>query len=106
MAVRKAAKKNGNVGKFVVVTTDHTRRGVFAGELVSHEGDVAVLAKAQQCVYWSESTHGVLGLAAKGPQSGSRIGPPAPKLELNGVTAVMEASPEARAAWEAQPWKS
>lgn len=89
---------------FVVVTTDHTRRGVFAGDLVSHEGDVVVLENAQQCVYWSMETRGVMGLASIGPQKGSRIGPPTPKMTLNGVTAVVEATEDARKLWESQPW--
>ena len=90
--------------QFVVVTTDHTRRGVFAGDLVSHEGDVVVLENAQQCVYWSRETRGVLGLASKGPQEGSRIGPPVPSIKIDGVTAVIEATTEARKLWESQPW--
>ena len=89
---------------FVVVTTDHTRRGVFAGDLISHEGDVVVLENAQQCVYSSRETRGVVGLASWGPKNGSRIGPPAPRLTLDGVTSVMECSPEAQDAWKKQPW--
>lgn len=93
------------VGKFVVVTTDHTRRGVFAGVLAAcgADGNV-VLRDAQQAVYWSVETRGVFGLAAIGPQRGSRIGPPVPQLSLNGVTSVSLATDEARALWEAQPW--
>lgn len=89
---------------FVVVTTDSTRRGVFAGDLVSHEGDVVILENAQQCIYWNEETRGVMGLASKGPQCGSRIGPPVPKLKINGVTAVIDATEDARKLWESQPW--
>jgi hypothetical protein len=90
--------------RFVVVTTDHTRRGVFAGILVEHEGDRVVLEQAQNCVYWSEETRGVLGLAAMGPQKGSRIGPSVLRLELDGVTAIMDATKEAREKWQSQPW--
>jgi hypothetical protein len=92
--------------RFVVITTDHTRRGVFAGNLVEHENGRAVLEDAQMCLYWSETTRGVLGLAAIGPQSGSRIGPPVSRLELDGVTAVIDATDEAEKKWKAQPWSS
>ncbi len=86
----------------VVITTD--KRGVFAGKLESNEGDRAVLLDAQMCVYWSKATRGVLGLAAAGPAEGSRIGPPVPRIELNGVTSVIDMAPEAIAKWKAQPW--
>lgn len=92
--------------RFVVVTTDHTRRGVFSGELESHDAatGVAVLIEARMAVYWSRETRGVCGLAAIGPQAGSRVGPAVPRIELNGVTSVMDATGDARKAWEAQPW--
>ncbi len=90
--------------RFVVITTDHTRRGVFAGYLVEQEGGCIVLEQAQNCIYWSGQTRGVLGLAAIGPQNGSRIGPPVSRLELDGVTAVMDTTKEAREKWQAQPW--
>ena len=91
-------------GTYVVVTTDHNRRGVFGGVLEEHSDGKAVLTNAHNCVYWSAETRGVLGLAAKGPQPGSRIGPAIPRLEIDGVTAVMEATEEARKLWEAEPW--
>lgn len=90
--------------RFVVVTTDHTRRGVFAGILESQQGNTVRLRNAQQCVYWHRSTRGVLGLASKGPQEGSRVGPPVPLLEVDGVTAIVDATAEARKLWESQPW--
>jgi hypothetical protein len=93
--------------KFVVVTTDATRRGVFAGLLVS--GDIKTglvkLESAQMCIYWSGAIHGVLGLAATGPNEECRIGPPVPQIELNGVTAILDATEAAQAAWERQPWQ-
>ena len=56
------------------------------------------------CVYWSSDVKGVVGLAAKGPTRGCKIGPPAPFITLQDVTSVMEASEEAAKAWESQPW--
>ena len=92
--------------RHVVITTDSTRRGVFAGELVEYDADrqYAILENAQMCIYWSAETHGVLGLAATGPAAGSRIGPPVPRIELNGISAVIDMSTEAVKKWAEQPW--
>jgi hypothetical protein len=90
--------------RIVVVTTDSTRRGVFSGELVSHVGDVVKLKNARMAVYWSSATHGVLGLAANGPASGSKITPPVLQLEINGVTSIMDMTTKAIQKWEAEPW--
>jgi len=94
--------------KFVVITTDSTRRGVFGGILESEDrsdgGWRVILRDAQMALYWSQATLGVLGLAADGPAEGSRIGRPVPRIELDGVTAIIEATPDARKRWEAQPW--
>jgi hypothetical protein len=97
--------------RFVVVTTDSTRRGVFGGVLLEYDKDkgTAVLLQAQMAVSWSRETRGVLGLAAAGPVPGgypiaTRIGPPVPRLEIDGVTAVIDATDEARAEWVKQPW--
>ena len=92
--------------RFVVVTTDSSKRGVFGGVVESHntEKGVAVLTEAHMAVYWSSETRGVLGLAGIGPQAGSRITPVIPRIELNGVTAVMDCTPEAEAEWRKQPW--
>ena len=89
----------------VVVTTDASRRGVFAGKLERQDGEGNVrLLDARMCVYWSTATRGVLGLAAIGPQEGSRIGPAVPSIELNGVTAVIDMTDEAVKKWEEEPW--
>lgn len=93
--------------RFVVVTTGEGRRGVFAGTLEKHDPDkeTCVLSDAQMCVYWPRSTKGVVGLAATGPTSGSRITPACPRMELNGVTAVMDCTEEAKENWGKQPWE-
>ena len=88
--------------RHVLVTTSH--RGVFFGILKSQDGDVVILAEAQNCIMWSTSTKGFLGLAAKGPQAGSRIGPVVPKITLYGVTSVTECTDEATEAWKTRPW--
>jgi len=84
--------------KKVVVTTKY--RGVFFGSLTEDNGDVVVLANARNCIYWSKETRGFIGLAANGPQAGSRISPAAPRIEIVDITSVLECSPDAIEAWE------
>ena len=91
-------------GAFVVVTTDASRQGVFAGTLADRDGSDVTLTDARMCVFWSAETKGVLGLAANGPQDGSRIGPAVPEIELDCVSAVIRCTRLARARWEAEPW--
>ena len=86
----------------VVVTTE--KRGVFFGTLESRQGGELVLLDARVCVYWSKATKGFLGLAKIGPQSGSRISPASPRLEVFGVTSISDCTDEAIKAWEAEPW--
>ena len=88
----------------VVVTTEH--RGVFFGNLNSSDDtDKTVsLTDAQMCVYWSADVKGVLGLAATGPSRSCKVTPPVPKITLQAVTAVMDATTEAEKAWQARPW--
>jgi len=90
--------------RYVVVTTDKDRRGVFFGVFEKQEGDVVALWDAQMAVYYAPETHGVLGLASIGPQKGSRISPIVPHLEVDGVTAVMDCTDEAVKKWREQPW--
>jgi len=88
--------------KAVVVFTD--KRGVVFGYASKTSGDPVTLSRARMCVYWSKETGGALGLGSDGPATGSRITKPVPSIELRGVTAVMECSPAAVAAWESAPW--
>ena len=89
--------------KMVVVTTTH--KGVFAGYPVGEAKDGTVkLTQARMCVYWSQDVHGVVGLAATGPSKNCRVTAAAPSIQLEGVTAIAECTPEATAAWEKGPW--
>jgi len=90
--------------RYVVITTNKDRRGVFFGALETHDDDVVILRDAQMAVYYAPETHGVLGLASIGPQRGSRISPIVPRLEVDGVTAVMDCTDEAVKKWREQPW--
>ena len=91
--------------KPVVVTTEH--RGVFFGYVVddTNAPTSIKLKDVRNCVYWSQQTKGVLGLAAAGPSKDSRIGPKVPEADLWKITGVFACSPEATEAWESEPWK-
>lgn len=80
-------------------------RGVFFGYAMDTTGAKVTLARARNCVYWDASIHGVFGLAATGPGAACRIGPQINSIELRGITAVIEMTQTAVAAWEASPWK-
>jgi hypothetical protein len=97
----KAAKKVP-----VLITTDNSKRGVFFAYINPEdaEKDNIPAHDIQMCLYWSHDVKGVLGLAANGPTSGCRIGPPVAKGIIKGVTFVCDASPEAEKAWRKQPW--
>lgn len=89
----------------VVVTTEH--RGVFFGHLDQAEertAKIITLTGAQMCVYWSADVQGVVGLAATGPTKGCKVTRPVPKMTLQGVTAVIDATGEAVTAWQERPW--
>lgn len=97
-----AKQKQKQEPKKVVVTTD--KRGVFFGTLINHDGNCVDLADARNCLYWSAETRGFIGLAAIGPQPGSRIGPAAPSIHLIGVTSIIECTPIAIQQWESDLW--
>ncbi len=85
----------------VVVTT--ANRGVFFGYARDTNGETIALSRARLCVYWDAECRGFMGLAANGPNSKCRIGPPA-DITLRNITAVMEMTPSAVSAWESAPW--
>jgi len=95
-------KKVDVAGRPVVVTTAH--RGVFFGYATETDGETVKLKRGRLCVYWSADVKGFMGLAAGGPTSNCRIGPPA-DIELRNVSAVLEVTEEAVKAWEKGPWK-
>jgi hypothetical protein len=91
------------VERAVLVTTSH--RGVFFGYATDTSGDDITLKRARNCLYWSADAKGFLGLTTSGPTSNCRVGPAAPSIDLRGITAVAEVTPEAVKAWEAAPWR-
>lgn len=86
----------------LVVTTAH--KGVFFGYGIPTTEKTIRIENAQMCVYWSPDVKSVVGLAAIGPTKTCRVGPVAPAVTLQEVTAVIEVSPQAEAAWKEQPW--
>lgn len=82
----------------VIVTTEY--RGVFFGYADDTSGDTIKLKRARNCIYWSAATGGFMGLAEKGPQEGSRIGPRVAMIELRKVTSVLELTDDAISVWE------
>ena len=97
--MKKAVNKKS--GAPVIVTTAH--RGVFFGYADKTDGETIKLKAARLCVYWSADMKGFMGLAANGPSSGCKIGPPA-NIELRNITAVLEVTPEAVQRWLDAPW--
>ena len=104
MATKKRTTKSTTTAaqRAVIVTTEH--RGVFFGYATETGGATITLKNARNCLYWSASVKGFLGLAATGPNSQCRIGPRA-DLTLRAITAVVEVSPAAVDAWEKAPWR-
>jgi len=85
------------------VLTPTEQRGVFAGFASDTSGDVIKLREGRNCIYWSSSLKGFLGLASSGPDNSCKIGPAA-DIELRKITSVVEVTPEAQAKWVAAPW--
>ena len=89
----------------VLVTTKH--KGVFFG-YVENETDLdfneTKLFDARAGIYYSADMKGTFGLASKGPSNGCRIGPAAPWILLNDITAFAACTEEAASRWESAPW--
>jgi hypothetical protein len=86
----------------LVITTAH--RGVFFGYGMPTTNKTIRLENARMCVYWSSECKGIVGLAATGPTKTCKIGPAAPAITIQDVTAIFEATKEAEAMWNSQPW--
>jgi len=84
----------------VLVTTEF--RGVFFGYATDTSGDTIHLRAARNCIYWSRSVGGFVGLAERGPDAQCRIGARA-DLDLRKITCVAEMTAAAVRAWEGAP---
>ena len=80
----------------VLVTTAHC--GVFFGYADDTDGETISLKRSRLCIYWSADLRGFMGLAAIGPNSSCKIGPPA-DITLRSITAVLEVTSEAEEKW-------
>jgi hypothetical protein len=82
----------------VIICT--ARRFVAFGYAEDTSGNTVKLRNARCAIRWG-TTGGILQLAETGPTTSSKIGARAPEIELREVTAVIEVSEVAAAAWEA-----
>jgi hypothetical protein len=87
--------------RMVVVITEF--KEIFCGWTNDTSGDVIKLRAAKQACYYSEPTHGLLGLAVTGPAKGSRIGPAA-DMEIRKPVNIIECQIAAVAEWEKGSW--
>ena len=87
--------------RLVVVLTEF--KEIFCGWATDITGDRIQLRNARQACYYSEQTHGLLGLAVNGPAKGSRIGPAA-NIEIRRVVNVIECQSAAAEVWGSAKW--
>lgn len=88
----------------VLITTAH--RGVFFGYIAPTDRHAPHidLTGCRNCIYWSSSVGGFLGLAQAGPDAECRIGARAEgTFTARDVTSVADCTPAAVEAWEKAP---
>lgn len=86
----------------VIICTKY--RGVFFGYLATRTQDPdpsVTLSRARMAIQFG-TTRGVMQLAETGPTTASKISARA-NLELFGITAIFDVTPEAVKAWEEAP---
>lgn len=85
----------------VLITTEH--RGVFFGYIKDDKKAPAqiTLTGVRNCIYWSSSCGGFLGLAANGPDKDCRIGERVSEVTIYKVTSITPVEKKAEKAWEA-----
>ena len=86
--------------KAVLVTTEF--RGVFFGYIEDNSKlpEEITLTDVRNGIYWPSDCGGFLGLAAKGPTRGCKIGAKVSGITLYKITSVTPVSEEAVKAWE------
>jgi len=87
--------------RLVVVLTEF--KEIFCGWTNDTDGERVSLRQARQACYYSEGTHGLLGLAVEGPAEGSKIGPAA-DMEVRKPVNIIECTPQAAEAWSTAKW--
>lgn len=88
--------ENSNEKPFVLVTTQW--RGVFAGYLEDDRDTVVELSNVRCAIDWM-TKGGFLELADIGPNERSKIGNPAPRAKLQGITGTWYCTDAAKEAW-------
>lgn len=85
--------------KPVLVTTEF--RGVFFGFVKNDKKlpEEITLTNARNCIYWSASCGGFLGLASGGPNKDCKIGSQVPELTLYKITSITPVTDKAVEAW-------
>lgn len=99
----KPAKSTTKKLRPVLITT--ANRGVFFGYLDSDYKEGAPNAKltnARNCLYWSRTCGGFMGLAANGPLGDSRVGAVA-SGEVRNITSVFDVTEAAEKVWNEKP---
>lgn len=93
-------------GKYVLLSTDENKRGVFFGVLEQYDNDKkqAVLSDCRMIVKWSSETKGFNSIAHHGVKSDSRVTFAAPSHFLDGVSSIALATDEAIKSVTASPW--
>lgn len=86
--------------KPVIVTTEF--RGVFFGYIKDDKNlpNEVTLTSARNCLYWSSSVGGFMGLASQGPNSDCKIGKRVSEITLYKITSVTPVDTAAIEAWE------
>ena len=84
----------------VLVTTEF--RGVFFGYVKNDKNlpEEITLTNARNCIYWSASCNGFLGLASEGVKSGCKIGAKVDEVKLYKITSVTPVTEKAAKTWE------
>lgn len=92
--------------KTVVLATSARPWTIVHGVVSKRTATEITLTDARMCVYYGVDTRGALGLASRGPQSGSRVSGAVKSITIpmSAVEWIASASPEADAAWRAEPW--
>lgn len=89
------------MNKPVLVTTEF--RGVFFGYVKDDKKAPAEieLTNVRNCIYWSATVGGFLGLASQGPDKDCKIGKKVSELKLYKITSVTPVEEVAAKKWEA-----
>ena len=62
------------------------------------------LTHVRQCIRFSGTHKGVLGLCVVGPDDQCRVSPPVARMFIREIDWACEVQPSALAGWERQPW--